>query len=737
MFWPLLATASIGIPAIIPKPAQVQVTEGSFVWPSTAVINSDAGGASAREWLNGYLRGAGQSVKSGRRAAVTIRVDGSIGPKESYRLSVTPQGINVVGADSAGAFYGVQTLRQLMPVAWETGRPQAYEPFRIRSVEIQDQPRFAWRGMHLDVSRHFYPVSFIKKYIDELAAQKMNVFHWHLIDDGGWRIEIKKYPKLTQIGAWRKGVGGQWSQQALDFADPKTHQPTYGGFYTQGQIKDIVRYAAARHITVVPEIELPGHALPAPFNYPDIGCDEGAQSAWKKATGMSYGNVYCAGKERTFEFLGDVLEETLALFPSKYIHIGGDEVDKLLWKNCADCQARMKAEGLKDEHELQSYFVKRVEKFLNGQGRAIVGWDEILEGGLAPNATVMSWRGISGGIQAAKQGHDVVMSPTSHSYFDYDYNNISVEKVYGYDPIPEELVGEERSRVLGAQGNVWTEWMPTSRRVEQMAFPRSLALAEVVWSPSEGRRWSEFQGRLQEALKRLDARDVYYNLPSPEAAFDAIVFDETATVEFVKPFVDGGVIRYTTNGEPPTSRSPIYRGPFTTQASAEVMAALFRGENRSDPIRVSLVKRQAWGTPGSVPGVSVDIRRGKFRNVAELRQALVVKSSNATSFDLSVAEADEDFGLTFRGWIRIPISGTYTFSTTSDDGSVLRIGGAVVVDNDGLHGSAEKRGRVNLPAGDYPFELDYFEAGGAQTLRVDVIGPDGVRQPLPMEWLRR
>jgi len=737
MFWPLLVSASIGVPSLVPKPAQIAVTDGSFAWPEAVVIQSDASTTAAATWLKGYLKSAGQKTRTGREATVQLSVDSSVGGREAYRLSVTPKGIRIVGGGEAGAFYGVQTLRQLLPLAWERGKPLEFEPFHIRSVEIQDQPRFGWRGMHLDVSRHFYPVSFIKKYIDQLAALKMNVFHWHLIDDGGWRIEIKKYPKLTQIGAWRKGVGGQWNQQTLDFADPKSYRPTYGGFYTQEQIRDIVKYAANRQITVVPEIELPGHALPAPFNYPEVGCDEGAQAAWKKATGMSYGNVYCAGKEKSFEFLEDVLKETLALFPSKYIHIGGDEVDKLLWKNCADCQARMKAEGLKDEHELQSYFVKRVEKFLNGQGRAIIGWDEILEGGLAPNATVMSWRGISGGIQAAKQGHDVVMSPTSHSYFDYDYNNISVEKVFNYDPIPEELAGDERKHVLGAQGNVWTEWMPTSRRVEQMAFPRAVALAEAVWSPIEGRKWSEFQSRLQDAMKRLDARDVFYNLPAPQAAFDAIVFDGSATVEFERPFVEGGVIRYSLDGKLPTSKSPIYRGPFTVDRSAEIKAALFRGENLSDPIRVSLVKRMDWGTPGTTPGLLVDIRVGAFRNVAQQREAPVQRTVEVSDLGLGIAGADEGFGLTFKGWIRIPTSGVYTFSTTSDDGSMLRIGGAVVVDNDGLHGSAEKRGRVNLPAGDYPFELDFFEASGAQVLKVDVVPPGGVKMPLPMDWLRR
>jgi len=443
-----------------------------------------------------------QRTVEGPVIALTVTSDKSL-PTEGYKLVVTPERIDLRGADRAGLFHGIQTLIQLLP-------PKGQET-AIPSLTINDHPRFAWRGMHLDVCRHFFPVEFVKKYIDLLARYKMNRFHWHLTDDQGWRIEIKKYPKLTEVGAWRSGSQvGPYSRREYDSIP-------YGGFYTQDQIREVVAYASARHITVVPEIEMPGHALAALASYPELGCTGGPYEV-NKGWGV-FEEVFCAGNDSTFAMLEGVLAEVMELFPSELIHIGGDECPKESWKACSKCQARKKAHDLKDEHELQSYFIQRIEKFVNSKGRKIIGWDEILEGGLAPNAAVMSWRGTEGGVAAAKLKHNVVMSPGSHCYFDHYQGDpaneplaiggyTTVQKVYSYEPIPVELKPDQHKYILGAQGNVWTEYILTPEHVEYMAVPRMLALAEVLWIPKEKRDEADFIRRLEAEFLRLEGMKV-------------------------------------------------------------------------------------------------------------------------------------------------------------------------------------------------------------------------------------
>lgn len=416
---------------------------------------------------------------------------------EGYRIRIREDGIRIFFREPAGAFYAQQTLLQLVS-------PEGTFP----CLDIEDAPRFAYRGMHLDVGRHFFPVEFVKKYIDVLARHKMNYFHWHLTEDQGWRIEIKKYPRLQEVAAWRKEtLKGHYSDQPHQFDGKR-----YGGYYTQEEIKEVVEYARQRHVTIIPEIEMPGHAQAVLAAYPELSC-HGKPVEVATKWGV-FENVLCP-KEETFEFLENVLLEVMELFPGPYIHIGGDECPKAQWKESAFCQDLMQKEGLKDEHELQSYFIRRIDKFLTGHGKKLIGWDEILEGGLSPNATVMSWRGVQGGIEAAHAGHDVIMSPTSHCYFDYYQSQhpreplaiggyLPLEKVYSFEPVPAELTAEQAKHILGAQGNVWTEYMPTSTQVEYMAFPRALALAEVLWTPAEQRDFEGFQKRLGKILPRLD-----------------------------------------------------------------------------------------------------------------------------------------------------------------------------------------------------------------------------------------
>jgi hexosaminidase len=435
--------------------------------------------------------------------------------EEGYQLTVVPEGLQLEGATPTGVFYGVVTLLQLIQTDSETD--ERYLP----TCKIVDQPRFRYRGMHLDVCRHFQPAEFVKKYLDLLAMHKMNRFHWHLTEDQGWRIEIKKYPKLQEISAWRDEtlIGHARHDKPHKF-DGIPH----GGYYTQEEIREIVEYAAARHITIIPEIEMPGHSLAALAAYPHLACTEGPFEVAK--TWGVFKDVYCAGNEATFEFLEDVLTETMALFPSEYIHVGGDECPKDRWKECEKSQARIKAEGLADEHELQSYFIQRIEKFLNDNGRKLIGWDEILEGGLAPNATVMSWRGEKGGIEAAKAGHDVVMTPGKPCYFDH-YQSEDTENeplaigglntlasVYAYEPVPAELSADEAKHVLGAQGNVWTEYMKTGDHIEYMVLPRLCALSEVVWSEKiSDRDYEGFLTRLEPHLEALESKGYNYREP--------------------------------------------------------------------------------------------------------------------------------------------------------------------------------------------------------------------------------
>jgi hexosaminidase len=518
---------------IIPIPANMKITKGSFtINASTVLVVWNGVDDNTADFFNDYLKQyLGFKLKKVKKVApnsiqITTLQTFVPGKEGAYTLTATPKGVNIQGQTASGTFYGMQTLIQLLPVEKSKSAKPAY---KIAAVEITDEPRFAYRGMHLDVGRHFFPVSFVKKYIDYLALHKFNTFHWHLTDDQGWRIEIKKYPNLTKAGAWRNGtIIGRYPGKDNDGIK-------YGGYYTQEQIKDVVAYAQKRFITILPEIEMPGHSSAAIAAYPELSCfpnestQHPKQCAWSgDSTGKQvqqtwgvFDDVFCAGQENTFKFLEDVMDEVLELFPSKMIHVGGDESPKENWKRCPNCQKRIKDNGLKNEHELQSYFIQRMEKYLNSKSRTLIGWDEILEGGLAPNAIVMSWRGEQGGIDAAKQKHNVVMTPGNPVYFDHTqtesedsvtiggYNPI--EKVYAYEPIPAELNADDAKFVLGAQANMWSEYMKNPRKVEYMVFPRMAALSEVLWSGKEKRNWEDFQKRLPTQFKRYDLWKANYS----------------------------------------------------------------------------------------------------------------------------------------------------------------------------------------------------------------------------------
>jgi len=504
---------------LIPQPQKVELQKGAFIFSNKTRIVSLSGTDSIESADLRILN----FVKTNLYDLTFAPKDSSLKnilifnkikktdklQNEAYILEINPKHIEIKASSNAGFFYGLQTLRQILPNTL-TGNDT------IPAIKIEDYPQFKWRGAHLDVCRHFFDKKFIKKYIDLLAKHKMNIFHWHLTEDQGWRIEIKKYPKLTQIGSVRKET-----MVNKNFDPYVGDGEKYGGFYTQKDIKEIVTYANNRFVTIVPEIEMPGHSLAALAAYPNLACSKGPFKVMTK-WGVS-DDIYCAGNDSVFYFLQDVLDEVIALFPSKYIHIGGDEAPKTRWKKCPKCQARIKAEGLKDEHELQSYFITRIEKYLNSKGRQIIGWDEILEGGLAPNAAVMSWRGEKGGIEAANQNHYVVMTPSKPCYFDH-YQSKDKEKeplaiggynplraVYEYNPIPAKLSKDKQKYILGSQANVWTEYIPTSQQVEYMTYPRLCALSEVVWTGSNKNSYDNFIIRLKNKhLHRLKTWKVNY-----------------------------------------------------------------------------------------------------------------------------------------------------------------------------------------------------------------------------------
>ena len=577
---------------VIPKPVALNLEQGSFEFTGkTTFVTTDASQKEVTKVLiDKFKNAAGWTLSISEKAPennfIQFTVDENL-EKEAYKLEVNSSRVIISASGNAGFLYGIETLRQLLPVSIESESVVSNEQWQIPNLSITDNPRYKYRGLMLDVSRHFFEIDYLKKTIDRLAMLKMNVLHLHLVDDQGWRIEIKKYPKLTEVGAWRVDQEDKhWDGRDETSPDEKG---TYGGFYTQDQLKDLVAYAATKNVEIIPEIEIPAHVSSAIAAYPGLSCHE-------RPIGVPSGGVwpitdiYCPGKEHTFEFLENVLVEVMDIFPSKYIHVGGDEATKTNWEKCADCKKRMRSEKLENVEELQSYFIKRMERLINSKGKRLIGWDEILEGGLAPEATVMSWRGVAGGLEAAKQGHDVIMTPGSHCYFDHyqgpqneeplawgGYTPLS--KVYTFDPIVEGMTETEANHVLGGQANLWSEQIKTESHSEYMIFPRLAALSETLWSTTESRNWEDFSLRMTSMFKRYDVIDINYAKSAFLVMEDVKINMDTEEVTLVlnNEFTDSD-IRYTLNEDKLSENAIRYSTPIKIDKTTEVHASLFKDD---------------------------------------------------------------------------------------------------------------------------------------------------------------
>jgi len=719
---------------IIPAPVSIKKNTGTFTLSRQTAIVADSPDNKAVLFLADYLHSKKMlniqpKASSGNAIAnsIVLTSSGTDGlPAEGYRLTITPEQITIAGK-GAGLFYGIQTLIQLIPA-------EGMASLNLSCVQIEDYPRFGYRGMMLDVCRHFFSVEFVKKYIDLMAAYKFNTFHWHLTDDQGWRIEIKKYPRLTTIGSQRaQTVIGNYHDRT-----PQQYDNTpYGGFYTQDQIRDVVKYAADRYITIIPEIEMPGHSEAALSAYPELSCDPSRTYKVSETWGVFY-DVYCPS-EKTFTFLQDVLTEVMDLFPSKYIHIGGDEVPKNVWKESPFCQKLIKKLKLKNEEGLQSYFIQRMEKFVNSKGRSIIGWDEILEGGLSPNATVMSWRGEAGGIAAAQQNHDVIMTPGSGGlYLDAAQGKLSdepvgiggyspLQKTYSYNPTPASLTPDQQKHILGAQANLWTEYIPTEAKADYMLLPRLLAVSELNWTPLANKNFNDFANiRLPYHLAWLDKNNFDYRVPPAIGAKDTIVFGSQLNAQ-LKPSVVGATIFYTIDSYTPRETDLTYSTPLSYNVPPdqfrELETIVITPSGKRSVVTHTVMWNKSPLPPanynGTTSGLKYELYSGTFTSTADLDKSVAIDTGIVKSFNqAAIKKSSLAFGVIYNGFIRIDNDGVYNFSTQSDDGSVLLIDDVPVVNNDGKHGSLEQGGSIPLQKGFHRFTLKYYNVGTTASLHV-------------------
>ncbi|WP_103070085.1 family 20 glycosylhydrolase [Aquimarina sediminis] len=701
--------------SITPKPLNVKKTQGHFELNKTTTFlcHEESSKVIANFFIEKLKISTGHSFSisnngdNNKNTIQLIKETSSDFDDEEYAVSITKDQVSIKAKTDQGLFYGMQTLMQLLPQYNTTNKTQL--PFKIQAVDINDKPRFAWRGMHLDVSRHFFSTDFIKKQLDVLSLFKINKFHWHLTDDQGWRIEIKKYPKLTSIGSKRKNADGTFHQ----------------GYYTQEEIKEVVAYAKERFIDVIPEFDTPGHAIAILAAYPELSCEDEKYEV-RNLWGVE-SSILCAGKEETYTFIEDVIKELSSLFPYEYYHMGGDEVPKDQWKNSLVCQELKKREGLKDEKEIQSYFMARVEKILVKYKKKMIGWDEILEGGITPTTNIMSWQGEEGGIKAANEGHDVIMTPSQFCYFNFYQGDpkaeplafggyIPLEKVYNYDPIPKEIAEDKKKHILGAQGNVWTEYTYEDETIEYLLYPRILALAETTWTQKENKAYDNFLDRLDPIYEILDYYKINHHIPLPEGpTANNIVFIDSVNVSFSTTHPVKMV--YTTDGTDPNANSKAYTDPLHFTEDTELrIASILKNGKMSNIRKITIVKKSPIAPIGKTDlsqGLIMKEVKGYFNNISDI--------SNTTEPQTSIIKKIEDANTTYHwghqvnkdnfkaifldGFIDIPEDGVYYFSSAQDQ---IWIADQLVIDYKESLKKHPKENSIALQKGKHKLKIVYL-----------------------------
>ena len=728
---------------IIPLPVEVIKGEGTFAFENgMSLYVNDTGLFPARTLLQNNLGMTFDESKEESSAHIVLCMNEDAADKQGkYHLVIKDGRLRIDASDYSGIVSGISTICQLLPADNKRG-------YSIPNVEIIDYPHYQWRGMHLDVSRHFYSKEEVMRLLDLMFLYKFNKFHWHLTDDQGWRIEIKRYPLLTEKGAWRKFndqdrqcMQLEQSMDNPDYAIPVNKMSViegdtiYGGFYTQEEIKEVVKYASERGIDVIPEIDMPGHFLAAIQQYPDIACD--GLIGW----GQTFSSPLCVGKDATLEFCKNIWREIFQLFPYEYVHLGGDEVDKTNWNKCKDCQRRMKAENLSTPEDLQAWFVREMEAFFLQNGKRLVGWDEVVEDGLSNKSVISWWRSwcTEAVHKATAAGMKAIICPNSHLYFDYEQKSDFLKKIYEMDVVPAGLSDAQKSLVWGVQCNVWTEWIPTMQRMEYMVFPRMMAVSEIAWcEKARLNDYKAFEQRVMHQIKRLDELNVNYHIPDLTGFYDRNVFVDKGLfkIDCILPQVE---IRYTTDGIQPSRQSALYTGPITVTENTEFKFRAFRPNGTSDKLYTATFMKEKIRPAIKVvenlePGLKVALYDFSGTKCADIDSSKLVKQY--VSEHISYPEGKTgNLALIYDGYVEIPKEGVYTFSLLSDDGSILKLDGQVLIENDGLHSPAERSAQVALAAGIHKLDLSYFDYYGG-VLKLYLIDEKGEKIECPSEWFK-
>ena len=738
--------------AILPTPVSLTEQSGSFVLKDGMKIGvSDQSLFPAAGYLQEILRNVISSsvevTTDKSQVDMYFQLKDTVGKPGSYKLESTPEYIRVEATDYSGIISAITTIRQLLPAVTEVqGEKQNYS---IPVVQIEDAPRFEWRGFMLDASRHFWNKKEVKHILDLMSLYKLNKFHWHLSDDQGWRIEIEKYPLLTEKGAWRKFntqdrtcMARAKEEDNTDFLIPEDKirivegDTLYGGYYTHDDIKEIVAYATQRGIDVIPEIDMPGHFLAAISQYPELACD--GLIGW----GEIFSSPICPGKDATLEFCRNVFKEVFELFPYEYVHMGGDEVEKANWKKCPLCQKRIRTEKLGSVEELQAWFVRDIEKFFLANGKKLIGWDEVVADGLSSDAAITWWRSWAKDAlpTATAQKQKVIACPNEYFYFDYAQDQNSVKKILAYDPCADErLSPEQKKYIWGVQANLWAEWIPTMKRIEYLIVPRMIALSEIAWAePTAKPGLEEFYRQLVPQFKRMDVMRVNYRVPDLQGFYKVNAFIDETTVELTCP-LPGTEIRYTTDGSMPTKESALYNGALEVGKTTDFAFRTFRPDGSpSDVVRTKYVKApyaEAVTAPAALqPGLKAvwhDFRGNLCADIdaAPVKGEYVVESVSIPE------EVKGNIGLVLTGYLEVPADGIYTFALLSDDGSTLMLDGELLGDNDGAHSPVEIIVQKALKAGLHPIEVRYFDCNGG-VLQMELVNEKGEKEVLPSAWLK-